>query len=202
MLTARQADIYRFIQGYIARHGHGPLLTEIADGVGIHSKGTVHRYVSSLAQAGLIELVPGRHRGIRLPEPTGVGSERGLALRLVGKIAAGRPIEAIPGLEEINLADLFRGANRFVLRVQGDSMVEAGILDSDMVIVEKREWGDNDALVVALIDHQEATLKRIRYNSDGTVTLFPANRALSPVTYPSERVCIQGVVVGQMRSYR
>jgi repressor LexA len=94
------------------------------------------------------------------------------------------------------------GSGRFVLKIQGDSMIEAGILDGDMVVVEKREWVDNDALVVALIDHQDATLKRIRHNSDGTVTLFPANRALVPVTYPAERVCIQGVVVGQLRAYR
>jgi repressor LexA len=202
MLTARQEDIYRFIRDYVACCGHGPLLTDIAKGIGIHSKGTVHRYVGKLARAGLIELVPGRHRGIRLRDQDRDAPGRGLTLPLLGKIAAGHPMEAIPGSEEIDLAGLFIAPGRFVLKIQGDSMIEAGILDGDMVIVEQREWADNDALVVALIDHQDATLKRLRHNSDGTVTLFPANRALAPVTYPAERVCIQGIVVGQLRAYR
>lgn len=202
MVTSRQRDVYRFIQGFIVRHGHGPLLTEIAEGIGIQSKGTVHRYVASLAAAGLIEIVAGRHRGIRLCSQDQDDAQQGMSLPLVGRIAAGRPIEAIPGDEHINLADFFMGPNRFVLRVQGDSMVEAGILDGDMVIVEKRDWADNGTVVVALIDRQEATLKRIKHNPDGTITLFPANQNLTPITYPVERVSVQGVVVGQMRSYR
>jgi repressor LexA len=201
MLTARQRDIYQFIRAFIERHGHGPLLMEIAEGIGIQSKGTVHRYVNSLAREGLIELVSGRHRGIRLPEQAAPAAA-GATLPLVGKIAAGRPIEAIPGQDEINLADFFVRANCFVLKVQGDSMIEAGILDGDMVVVEKRDWAENDALVVALIDQQDATLKRLRHNRDGTVTLIPANAALSPITYSAERVTIQGVIVGQLRSYR
>ena len=124
------------------------------------------------------------------------------ALPLVGRIAAGRPIEAIPDQDEINLMDFFMGPNRFVLRVTGDSMIDAGILNGDMVIVEQRTHAGNNEIVVALIDNEEATLKSIKYNMDGTLTLTPANPRLKPVTYPAERVAIQGVVVGQMRSYR
>jgi repressor LexA len=202
MMTSRQRDVYRFIHDFIEQHGYGPLLTEIAEGIGIQSKGTVHRYVTGLAAAGLIEIVTGRHRGIRLCGQDQDGAQQGVSLPLVGKIAAGRPIEAIAGDEHINLADFFMGPNRFVLKVQGDSMMEAGILDGDMVIVEKRDWADNGTVVVALIDRQEATLKRIRHNPDGTVTLFPANQNLTPVTYSADRVSVQGVVVGQMRAYR
>jgi len=123
-------------------------------------------------------------------------------LPLVGKIAAGRPIEALPDSDEIDLSDFFMGANRFVLRVQGDSMVEDGILDGDMVVVEKRATATNGEIIVALIDGTDATLKRFQLNADGSVTLRPANATLAPLRYSAQRVQIQGVVVGQMRSYR
>lgn len=197
MLSSRQQDAYLFIRDYIARHGHAPLLEEIARGLGIRSKGVVHRYVQALAEEGLLTLQPGRHRGIQLtdgelPQPT---------LPLVGKIAAGHPIEAIQGEDEINLADFFMGANRFVLKVQGDSMIEAGILDGDMVVVERCQQAADGDIVVALIDGEEATLKRLQNHRDGTVTLHPANSALSPLRYSAARVSIQGRLVGQLRSY-
>lgn len=198
MLSPRQLQAYRFIQTYTLRQGHAPLLSEIAAGLGIRSKGVVHRYLQALAREGLIELQPGRHRGIRLL--TADLSE--LRLPLLGRIAAGLPIEAIPDLDEINLADFFTGPDRFVLRVDGDSMIEAGILNGDMVVVEKRDWAKDHEIVVALIDNEEATLKRLRNNHDGSVTLIPANSAMPPMVYSAERVRIQGVVVGQMRAYK
>lgn len=199
MLSRREQDAYRFIRDFIARNGHAPLLEEIALGLGIRSKGTVHRYVRAIARAGLIELLPGRHRGIRL---NGDAPQRRATLPLLGRIAAGQPIAAIPDQEEIDLSEFFMGPNRFVLKVQGDSMIDAGILDGDMVIVEQRQRADNGDIVVALLDDEEATLKYIQHNRDGSVTLRPANAALRPVTYSPERIRVQGVVVGQMRSYR
>ncbi len=199
MLSRREEDAYRFIRDFIARHGHAPLLEEIALGLGIRSKGTVHRYVQAIARAGLIELVPGRHRGMRLRGQTPGGKA---TLPLLGRIAAGQPIAAIPDQEEIDLSEFFMGPNRFVLKVQGDSMIDAGILDGDMVVVEQRPRAGNGDIVVALLDNEEATLKYIRHNRDGSITLIPANAALRPVTYAPERIRIQGVVVGQMRSYR
>lgn len=198
VLSPRQQQAYRFIRQYTLRRGHAPLLSEIAAGLGIRSKGVVHRHLRALAGQGLIELIPGRHRGIRLTDTV----PPGLRLPLLGRIAAGRPIEAIPDLDEINLADFFTGPDRFVLRVEGDSMIEAGILSGDMVIVEKRDWAKDDEIVVALIDNEQATLKRLRHNHDGSVILIPANGGMPPVIYNAERVHIQGVVVGQMRSYR
>jgi repressor LexA len=195
-LTPRLQDTYRFVSGYILRHGQAPLHREIAAALGIQSKGVINRYLRALEDEQLIELAPG-HRGIRLTGQTLPGT-----LPLVGRIAAGRPIEAIPDQDEINLMDFFMGPNRFVLRVTGDSMIDAGILNGDMVIVEQRTHAGNNEIVVALIDNEEATLKSIKYNMDGTLTLTPANPRLKPVTYPAERVAIQGVVVGQMRSYR
>jgi len=197
MLSARQQDAYRFIRDYIARQGRAPLLEEIASGLGIRSKGVVHRYVQALAEEGYIELLPGRHRGILLSDKQAAQP----TLPLLGRIAAGQPIEAIPGQDEVNLAEFFIGANRFLLKVQGDSMVEAGILDGDMVVVERCEQAADGEIVVALIDREEATLKRLQNNRDGTVTLHPANAALSPMRFDAERVAIQGRVIGQLRSY-
>ncbi len=199
MLSARQEQALRFIRGYIAEHGHGPLLDEIATALGIQSRGVAHRYVQALADAGLLLLERGRHRGIHLPSADN-GSDS--TLPLLGRIAAGLPIEAIPDQDEIDLSTFFMGPQRFVLKVQGDSMIEAGILPDDMVIVESREQARNDDIVVALIDGQEATLKRIRYNTDGSITLIPENSALSPMVFSNQRVQVQGVVVGQMRSYQ
>ncbi|MGE5241738.1 MAG: transcriptional repressor LexA [Bacteroidota bacterium] len=201
MATDRSRQVYDFVRAYVARHGYAPKLREIAAHLGIVSRGVVHRHLRALEQEGLISIESDRARGIRLRKGRGA-SARPFALRLLGRIAAGRPIEAIPGEDEIDLAEFFVNGNRFVLRVQGDSMIEDGILDGDMVVVEKRETADNGEIVVALIDGMEATLKRLQKNRDGTVTLRPANSQMSPMRYPAARVRIQGVVVGQFRSYR
>ena len=198
MLSTRQEQAFRFIRDYIAEHGHGPLLDEIAAALGIRSRGVAHRYVQALADAGLLVLERGRHRGIHLPPAADTSS----TLPLLGRIAAGLPIEAIPDQDEIDLSTFFMGPRRFVLKVQGDSMIEAGILPDDMVIVESREQARNGDIVVALIDGQEATLKRIHYNTDGSITLNPENCSLSPMVFSGQRVQVQGVVVGQMRSYQ
>ena len=201
MLTERQNATFEFICEYYWQHGCAPKLAEIAAGIGIQSKGVVHRYLKAIAEEGLIELFPGRSRGIRLIKSATGNFPREFNLPFAGKIAAGKPIEAIPDQNTINLADFFLGPNRFVLKVQGESMIEAGILDGDMVIVEQRDRADDGDIIVALIDNNEATLKRFQKNRDETVTLIPANKDLPPMVYSAERICIQGVVVGQMRSY-
>ncbi len=197
MLTDRQSQVYDFIRAYVRRHGTAPKLREIASHLGIASRGSVHRYLQAIADAGLITIEPERARGIRL---RAVASGR--TLPLLGRIAAGQPIEAIPGHDSIDLSEFFMGPDRFVLRVQGDSMIEAGILPDDMVIVQSRDTARDGEIVVALIDGMEATLKRLRRNRDGSITLQPANAALTPLRYSAARVRIQGVVVGQFRSYR
>ncbi len=200
MPTDRGRQVYDFIRAYVARHGFPPKLREIAEHLGIASRGTVHRYLRDLESEGLIEIESDQARGIRLRGRK--GAVRALSLPLLGRIAAGQPIEAIPGEDEIDLSEFFVAPNRFVLRVAGDSMIEDGILDGDMVIVEKRDAADNGEIVVALIDGMEATLKRLQKNRDGSITLRPANARLAPMRYAAARVRVQGVVVGQFRSYR
>jgi len=197
MLTRLEEKVLQYITRYITQHGHAPTLTEIGDAIGIRSKGTVHRYIEKLVSKGHLYRSERSWRGIRL---TGEHDRCLTILPLAGRIAAGRPIEAIPDQQEINFSELLLGADRYVLQVKGDSMIDAGILDGDLIVVRHTETADNGDIVVALIDRGEATLKRLRKHGD-RVELIPANQALAPMIYPADRVHIQGVVVGQVRLY-
>lgn len=195
MLTARQYQTYQFIARYIQTHHYAPTEAEIAAGIGIKSRGVVHRYLQALVAARFIQTIAGRKRNIRLLKPL---AERG-CLPIVGKIAAGQPIEAIEQTQLFHVTEYLLGENRFMLEVKGDSMDGDNIVDGDYIICEKRLLTNQDDIVVALIDNEEATLKRIYYNQDGTVTLLPSNPRLSPVVYSADRVTIQGVFIGLIR---
>ena len=200
MLTRSQTRTLEFLKSYWRTHGHAPTLAEIAQGIGIRSRGVVHRYLQALEAAGEIEILGGRHRGIRLIEdPDGPTP---LQLPLYGKIAAGRPIEAIAGEDRIDLPGYLTGnTSCYALRVEGDSMIDIGIHDGDIVIIRPTRVADDGAIVVALIDGQEATLKRLRRETEGTVTLIPENASMAPMIYDARRVEIQGILTGQLRSY-
>lgn len=195
MLTRKQQLSYQFICDYIVENGYSPSLEEISQALGTRSKTSAFNYVRELEAAGLIRLANGRKRNIELVE------QNRTTLPLVGKIAAGQPIEAIEDQDHIDLSQFFMGSHRFILKVEGDSMIEAGIMNGDMVIVKQQQPAQNGDIVVALIDQNEATLKYIQYNKDGSITLKPANHALPTMHYSADRVQVQGVVVGQMRSY-
>ena len=198
-LTDKQRLTLDFIERYVATHTVAPKLQEIADGIGIRSRGVAHRYVQALVDAGFIALNNGRHRGIQLVKTNPHRPQH--ILPLLGKIAAGRPIEAIPGEDEIDLREFF-GHNNFAVRVQGDSMIEAGIMDGDTVIIEFRETASDGDIVVALIDESETTLKRFKRSHKGRyIKLIPANKDMEPMVYEASRVRIQGVLIGQLRKY-
>ena len=197
MLTPSQHKTLTFICQFIAHHQHAPSLSEVAEGIGIRSKGVAHRYVQALAEAGALILHPGQHRGIELVEEA---IEDTLSIPLLGRIAAGHPIEAIPDQDQLDLSTLY-GPNRYALRVTGDSMVDAGILDGDTVIIEQRDIANDGEIVVALIDGEDATLKRLKYRQDGNLALIAENTTIPPMIYAAERVTIQGIVVGQLRWY-
>ncbi len=200
-LTDRQLATLEFIRSYIARHGRGPKLVEVADGIGIQSRGVAHRYVQALVDAGLLEHQAGRHRGLWIVEDEDAIPPSPLELPLAGRIAAGLPIEAIEGHDRINLADFLIGEGRFVLRVRGDSMMDAGILDGDLVVIQPQPTARNGEIAVAIIDREEATLKYFFREKDGSIRLDPANSHLSPMRYSAERIEIRGIVVAQLRSY-
>ena len=210
MLTDRQRQTFNFIRSFIDENGYPPKLKEIGEHLGISSRGTVHRYIRALEEEKLIRVTTGRSRGIELTraEPTAgsrsaskPGSRDDDALPVAGTIAAGLPIEAVEDQETINLNEFFVRPGRFVLRVQGDSMIEDGIFDGDMVIMESCQTARDNEIVIALIDQEEATLKRIKNNQDGSITLIPANSSMQPFRYSAERVSVQGRIVGQFRAY-
>jgi len=198
MLTDSQQRTLDFIQAYILRCGHAPTYPEIAKGIGIQSQGTAHRYVKALLEMGYLWNEEGSHRGLRLPDDV---ADQGMSIPLLGKIAAGQPIEAIAGYDGINLNQMFGGDNRYALKVSGDSMIELGILDGDTVVIESCNTASKDSVVVALIDNYEVTLKIYRPLSHNRIKLMPANSDMEPMVYQAERVQIQGVLVGTLRTY-
>ena len=194
MLTLSQRKTYKFIQRFFHEHDHAPTAAEIATGIGIKSRGVIHRYLKQLAEEGLIRLLPKRHRNIQL-----LAASPDRSLPLVGAIAAGQPIEAIEQQEAVDVASIFLGTNRYALKVKGESMIDEGILDGDIVVCERTQMAQNGQIVVALIDHEQATLKRLYYNDDKSVTLVPANPSHHPMIYSADRVEIQGIYVGLLR---
>ena len=198
MPTLLEKRILNFIHAFIIKHGHSPTLVEIGKAMDISSKGTIHRYVQNLRNQGLLAQPERGWRGIRLADDA---LSTSTTLPLVGRIAAGQPIEAVNNQEEINLSEMFVGKDRFALQIKGDSMIDIGILDGDIVVIEPRDAAQFGDIVVALIDDQEATLKRFKRLKDGSVELSPENQHLQPMVYDASRVKIQGILVGQLRSY-
>ena len=183
-----------------------PSLNGLCQALGLKSRGSLHLTLSGLINAGFVEAMGLKHRGVRLTEKALALSESGQhrthALPLVGSIAAGKPIEAIEHIEWIKVPNQIRSEHScYVLRVKGDSMIQAGILDGDWVVIEQRSHAQNGDIVVALIDNQEATLKVIEQTGD-EVLLIPANSSMEAMRFHPSQVSIQGVLVGQMRSYR
>jgi len=197
MPTAQQSRALAFIRDSLAAHGHAPTLEEIGAALGVRSKGAVHRLVQALVDKGHLTRESSGWRGLRLAD-----GESEPTLPLLGRIAAGHPIEAIPGEDTLNLTDFLLGPRRYALRVVGESMIGAGILNGDTVVVEQADTARDGEIVVALIDNAEATLKRLKRRKDGLIELIAENPAMPTLIYPAARVRIQGVVVGQLRSYR
>lgn len=197
-LTRRQKAVYDYLCDHHDDFSHPPSLEELCHAMGLRSRGSLHKHIQALIDAGLVEAMNHRQRGVRLTdhaclEYTGVP--------FLGYIAAGRPIEALPNPEPMDVPEQLRGqGENYVLRVRGDSMIEEGILDGDWVVIERRDHARDGEIVVALIDGSEATLKRIE-QKPGEVVLYPANSHMAPMSYHPDQVRIQGVLVGQMRSY-
>ncbi len=197
-LTRRQQAILEHLRESRERQAQPPTLDELCRELGLRSRGSLHKHVQALVDAGHVEPLSGKQRGVRLREP---GQDGLLSLPLLGRIAAGRPIEALENPQDLEVPRQLRGKGRcYVLQVRGDSMIDEGILDGDWVVVEQRDHARDGEIVVALIDGEEATLKRIEQTPSACI-LHPANPNLAPLRYAPERVRIQGVVTGQMRVY-
>src|SRR6186997_2828393 len=206
-LTGRQREIWSFLVDYVERHGYPPTVREIGEAVGLASPSTVHAHLANLERAGLLRRDPTKPRALELvgrkrAEP--VGSDRDVPLLpLVGRIAAGGPLLAEETVEDrIAVPEPLGRDADFLLRVTGDSMIEAGILDGDIVVVRKQTDARPGEIVVALVGDDEsadeATVKTFHRERDGRIRLQPENSSLEPL-FP-EHVEILGKVTGVFRS--
>ncbi len=200
-LTRRQTEIYDYLVKKLDTFPHPPSLDELCGALGLKSRGSLHKQLHALIDAGLVEPMNNLRRGVRLTPQKVDASLDDDALPLYGAIAAGQPIEAITTPDTINVPHTLRTPNPcYVLTVKGDSMIDEGILDGDWVIIEQTDHAKNGDIVVALVAGEDATLKRIE-QLPGQVILHPANSQMKPMNFLPEQVQIQGKLVGQMRSY-
>jgi repressor LexA len=204
-ITKRQRQMYDFISDFVQKHSYSPSFEEIGDGMGLSSLATVHKHVSNLEKKGLLTRDYNRSRSIDLLPPKGrlkqaMAVNTTMVLPLLGRIAAGQPIEAVSNPETISLADFVRSKEVFVLEVRGDSMQDEAILNGDYVLVEKSKTAYNGEIVVALVDGTDATLKRF-YREGDQIRLQPSNAAMKPIIVPAATVQIQGKVIGVLRKY-
>ncbi len=199
ILTKRQKEILDFITRFIDQRGYSPSLMEIGEHFGLSSVATVHKHVDNLRRKGFVRKVWNANRSLELTAAS--LSVRAIRLPLAGRVAAGLPIEAVEEREVVAVPeDMVGQGETFVLQVRGDSMIDEQIRDGDYVVIEKRARPANGAVVVVLIDGQEATLKKL-YRDGEMVRLQAANTAVRPLTLRADRVRIQGVVVGLLRRY-
>ncbi len=232
MLTRKQFELLRFINERLKEAGVPPSFDEMKDALDLRSKSGIHRLITALEERGFIRRLPNRARAIeviKLPDSVNNGAAprrgftpsviegnlgrvtrtaseddggRPVAVPMMGRIAAGTPIEAIQTKSHtINVPpDMLSSGDHFALEVRGDSMVDAGILDGDTVLIRKSEAADTGDIVVALIDDEEATLKRFRRRG-ASIALEPANTSYEVRILPPTRVRIQGKLVGLFRRY-
>lgn len=204
-LTRKQRELVEFLIQNQQQFPHPPTLQELCDALGLKSRGSLHLMLQGLIEANLIEPFDRKHRGIRLTQKAldlaMQQQEQAQGLPYVGKIAAGRPIEAIEDSRFMLVPDEIKTDKPcYVLQVKGDSMIEEGIFDGDWVVIEQRCHARNGEIVVALVDKSDATLKFIEQYPHETL-LIPANSNMSAMRYHPTQVEIQGILVGQMRSY-
>jgi repressor LexA len=199
-LSKRQREIFEFIRSYLASHGYPPTVREIGKAVGLHSSSTVHAHLAKLEGLGVLKRDPTKPRAIEvLIEKAKRVARPGVPL--VGSVAAGEPVLAEENIEEyLEVPSLIGGeGGDYVLRVRGDSMVDAGILDGDFVVVRPADTARNGEIVVALVGEDEATVKRYFREKDH-VRLQPENKSMKPIR--SREVSLLGKVVGMFRSVR
>ncbi|HYX52520.1 MAG TPA: transcriptional repressor LexA [Candidatus Limnocylindrales bacterium] len=205
-ITKRQREVYDYIHDFVVKNGYSPSFEEIGHGLGLSSLATVHKHVTNLEKKGLLKRDYNRSRSIDVLPIRGLfrrapqKSAGDVSLPLMGRIAAGQPIEAVENPESISLGDITRSKDVFVLQVKGESMKDEHIVDGDYVLVEKGNTARDGEIVVALVEGSDATLKRI-YKEGSNIRLQPSNAAMKPIVVPAKSVSVQGRVIGVLRKY-
>jgi repressor LexA len=199
LLTASQRQVLNHLRARETRGLPPASLDELCTELGLASRGSLHKHIRALVEAGFVADLEGKQRGVRLAVE--MPAPKAVSVPLLGRIAAGSPIEAQAGFDRIFVPpELLGRGETFALRVRGDSMIDAGIMDGDVVLIEKRQQARNGEIVVALVNREEATLKRIEQKA-GQVLLHSENPRYPPQHYRGDQVDVQGVLVGLMRRY-
>ena len=200
-LTQLEKSIYKYIQECIARDGYAPSVRDICSALKIKSTSTAHSYISRLEQKGYLTKSQGKSRALKVETTGNTDSDQMMRVPLIGRVTAGIPILAVENYEGyVDFpCSMSRGrSNLFALRVIGESMIEAGILDGDIVVVESRQYADNGDIVVAMIE-DEATVKRFYREENGMIRLQPANSTMKP--FIVKRATVLGKVIANYRFY-
>ena len=213
MLTKKQHELLLFLEERIAQSGVTPSFEEMKNKVGLKSKSGIHRLISALEDRGFIKKLPFKARAIEILKSSNVRSnppenkddilnKHIVELPVVGRIAAGLPIEAIETGESSLFVSKFltKGSDSFILEIKGQSMIDAGIYDGDFAIIKKQSSANNGEIVVAITDENEATLKRFRKRGD-TIALEAANELFETRIYSAGQISIQGILIGLIRQY-
>jgi repressor LexA len=195
-ISAKQMEIYRFITDFSQESGYPPSVREICSAVGLRSPSTVHSHLKSLSEAGMIVKDEHKTRAINVNGPNSPSSKPA-GIPIMGYVAAGQPILAVENIEGYLDYEAADAQDCFALRVRGDSMINAGILDGDYLLVRQQNSASNGDIVVALIDNEEATVKRF-FKETGRVRLQPENDSMEPIY--AENVSIAGKVIGLFRT--
>ena len=199
-ITRRQKEVLDFLTNFTQTNGYSPSYEEIAAGLGLNSLATVHKHVTNLQSKGMLQRAHNRSRSIDvLPAKSALkrGSDR---MPLLGRIAAGRPVEAVETAESIAVEDIIGNREVFALEVTGDSMRDEHIVSGDFVLIERTRTAREGEIVVALVDGSETTLKRF-YHEGTMIRLQPSNAEMPPIYAPAANVAIQGKVLGLLRRY-
>lgn len=206
-LTRRQKELMDFVSSFIRRRGYSPSYEEIASGLGLASLATVHKHIQALEVKQYLRRNYNHSRSLEVGERFFKEQSAALppvaesSVPLLGRIAAGSPVEAIANPEVLHFSDFAGNENTFALEVRGNSMIEDHICSGDYVLIEKSASARNGEIVVALVDGTEATLKRYYLEADGRVRLQPANSEMAPIFVDPAHLQIQGRVLAVMRKY-
>ncbi|HUI53701.1 MAG TPA: transcriptional repressor LexA [Bryobacteraceae bacterium] len=205
-LTKRQKQVLDFVAGFLEENGYCPSYEEIARGLDLASLATVHKHISILEAKNYLKRGFNQSRSLELTPKYLQEHQRGrrapLEIPLLGRIAAGAPVEAMEQREALSLADFAGDPNTFALEVCGNSMIDDHICDGDMILLEKAAQAKDGDIVVALVSGSETTLKRFYRETGDMVRLQPANSTLKPITLPARDVQIQGRLLAVLRKYK
>lgn len=206
-LTKRQKEVLEFLADFIDKNRYSPSYEEIADGLSLNSLATIHKHVSSLESKGYLRRAFNQSRSLEIAPRYAAEVEKrravetGLAVPLLGKIAAGVPVEAIANPEMLHFQDFIGDSGTYALQVRGESMIDDHICDGDFVLIQKTDAVRDGEIVVALVDGTETTLKRLYREPNGQIRLQPANSAMAPIFVSGASLQVQGKLMAVLRKY-